>query len=267
MKQPSPVFYSPPASKMQDAKDAIFLLTRFYFEQKMQVCDMRQLIAIEREILRITEPSHTSKAISDPRILSLQSKLKDYYTKQTEQERERMYDSIYGDLGRVGRDYQSLGIVYLHGEGRLLSIYVDFNNDTLQYIKDRIAYYIPTTRGIQLLDRYSTMISTVIVDRSSVERHLVDSGRHIGHYGFHPGSTIAFHFTETVGATAPRIPTLPRTSCQQSFDDWCKNISPPLVPKPPAKSPLELALKRCVSEPEIHLESDLYGDIDYEGLD
>lgn len=273
--------------KMQEMNHAVFLLTRFYFEQKMQVCDIRQLIAIEREILRLIEPSHVSKPISDPRMISLQGKLKDYYTKQTEQERERMHDAIYADLGRVGRDYQSIGLIYLDGEGRLLSIYVDFNNDTLQYIKDRIAYYLDSTRGIQLMDRYS-------LSRSTMERELVDSGRHIGHYGFHAGSTMAFQFTEVVGATAPHIPILPRTSCQQSFDDWCKMISPSgaslVSPLPSAKpsakpsaqplakpnpftqkpTPLELALaerfRRCV-EPEIHLEPDLYGDIDYEGLD
>ena len=95
-----------------------------------------------------------------------------------------------------------------------------------------------------------------------------------------------FQFTEVVGAIAPRIPILPRTSCQQSFDEWCKMISPSgsslVSPLPSAKpsakpspftqkpTPLDLALaerfRRCV-EPEIHLEPDLYGDIDYEGLD
>uniref|UniRef100_A0A6C0L5H8 Uncharacterized protein n=1 Tax=viral metagenome TaxID=1070528 RepID=A0A6C0L5H8_9ZZZZ len=196
MKKATPRFFD--YLSMQK-ENIILLLNRFYFEQKMQD---EHLVAIEREILRLTEPSHATKTTTDARTESLHTLLKAYYD-APEEKRPRLQDAIYLNLGRVGRDYQSIGPIHLDGEGRLLTIYVDFNNDTLQYIKDRISYYLGCS-NVVLLDRY-----TMLLDKD-IRREMVDTGRHIGHYGFYPGVTVGFAFTNEPVVKKPCVPLRPR---------------------------------------------------------
>ena len=180
-------------------QNIILLLNRFYFEQKMHG---EHLVAIEREILRLIEPSHMAKTTTDAKTESLHTLLKAYYD-APEEKRPRLQDAIYVNLGRVGRDYQSIGPIHLDGEGRLLTIYVDFNNDTLQYIKDRISYYLGCS-NVVLLDRY-----TMLLDQD-IRREMVDTGRHIGHYGFYPGVTVGFAVTTQPVVKRPCVPVRPR---------------------------------------------------------
>lgn len=222
----------------------ILLLNRFYFEQKMQG---EHLVAIEREILRLMEPSHATKTTTDARTEGLYRMLKGYY-EAPEEKRARLQDAIYLTLGRVGRDYQSLGPIHLDGEGRLLTIYVDFNNDTLQYIKDRISYYLGCS-NVVLLDRY-----TMLLDKD-IRREMVDTGRHIGHYGFYPGVTVGFAFTSGPVLKRPIVPMRPRMSTSKPLSAF--NITQLFKLDDDGLDNME---KNIVLEPDLH-------PIDYEGLD